>query len=151
MQESSYGALVRAAVDKLSANQLADGAGLLMQAGVAAFRKSGIERIGDDKFYEHVYDALKNVVSGDFKAAGLLLRRASYVIYLRSAEWKAIRQQALDLAGHKCKTCGTSERLSVHHVRYSCLFYENLRRGDCEVLCTPCHDKLHDRNRHLKG
>jgi hypothetical protein len=68
-------------------------------------------------------------------------RRESYATYLRSPEWKARRQQALERAGHRCQICNRSDRLEVHHRSYRNIFNES--PDDLTVLCARCHRKFH--------
>lgn len=54
-----------------------------------------------------------------------------------------------DDGGHRCQTCGSTERLQVHHRTY-------LRRGremsrDLMVLCEPCHKLFHENSRLSDG
>jgi len=69
----------------------------------------------------------------------------NYSSYLRSRHWKNFRGYILTL--HKrCKICGTTENLEVHHKWYgtrkkSVLYQES--DDDVAVLCKKCHDLYH--------
>lgn len=70
------------------------------------------------------------------------LRAMPYGDYLRTPEWRERRQNAIDLAGGRCRLCNTDERLHVHHRTYE-------RRGcehpdDLTVLCEDCHALFHE-------
>lgn len=67
-----------------------------------------------------------------------------YVAYLQSDEWKRIRAEALERAGHRCEfrfgrddCCGETEGLQVHHKRYGTFGFE--RPDDLQVLCRRHH------------
>lgn len=65
----------------------------------------------------------------------------SYQAYLASPEWKHLRAQARQRAGHQCEHCGGSPD-HVHHVRYP----KNLKDDVLEnliVVCESCHMKHH--------
>ena len=48
-----------------------------------------------------------------------------YQGYMKSPAWKARREQALFLAGHRCSQCNNyGEGLDVHHLRYTSLGHE---------------------------
>jgi 5-methylcytosine-specific restriction endonuclease McrA len=67
-----------------------------------------------------------------------------YEQYLRSAQWKARRAQALDRAGDCCQKCGVSKwsrQLEVHHLTYARLGEELPQ--DLIVLCSECHSSTH--------
>jgi len=68
-----------------------------------------------------------------------------YLAYLQSPEWRAIRQRVLDRDDHKCRTCGSTKILQVHHLTYKRLFHERL--SDLVTLCKQCHMALHKRKR----
>ena len=65
----------------------------------------------------------------------------NYESYLTSSWWKGRRLQALGLAGSRCKNCGATEDLQVHHLNYDHLGAE--LDSDLEVLCEPCHKGKH--------
>ena len=68
-------------------------------------------------------------------------RPASYPAYMLSSQWRALRTQALERDGGRCRLCDSSEDLDVHHRRYP-------RGGrwelDCldalTTLCRTCHE-----------
>lgn len=68
---------------------------------------------------------------------------SKYNKYMKSKEWFAKRQEALDAAGNQCYRCNSVLNLRVHHTTYERLGYEYL--GDLEVLCEGCHKMLHPR------
>jgi 5-methylcytosine-specific restriction endonuclease McrA len=76
-------------------------------------------------------------------------RRKAYEQYIsHSKVWKSKRKQAFKLYGRKCDTCGAKKNLHVHHKTYANLFNEKME--DLQILCEPCHMKLHDRESKFK-
>lgn len=62
-----------------------------------------------------------------------------YTQYLRSAQWKLKRLDALQHAGYRCARCHSGMNLEVHHHHYTTLGRE--RVTDLEVLCALCHPR----------
>ena len=67
-----------------------------------------------------------------------------YDNYLRSEKWKNIRNQVLERDKYKCKICGTTEKLRVHHKNYENIYQEENALCDLVTLCENCHKELHD-------
>jgi hypothetical protein len=63
-----------------------------------------------------------------------------YVLYLRSAEWKAKRAAVLK-RDKKCRSCGSTRKLQVHHLTYERIYRERLT--DLTTLCEGCHRRVH--------
>jgi 5-methylcytosine-specific restriction endonuclease McrA len=74
----------------------------------------------------------------------------TYTQLLLSPEWKEKRLGILERDGHKCKNCGATEALQVHHRQY----HINLSTGEklppwqynsryLISLCTDCHKTGH--------
>ncbi len=64
-----------------------------------------------------------------------------YADYLKTPEWRSIRNRALIGAGNRCQLCGSRKNLNAHHNNYQ-------RRGDelledLTVLCRRCHQEHH--------
>lgn len=67
-----------------------------------------------------------------------------YRAYLRSPRWRIIRWLRKRIDGNRCRTCGETKRLEVHHSEYT-------HRGkswwgelmDVITLCDECHEKIH--------
>lgn len=60
--------------------------------------------------------------------------------YYQSDEWKARRDECLDLAFHVCYLCrGLAEQ--AHHLTYERL--GNERQEDLMALCRRCHEAVH--------
>lgn len=61
--------------------------------------------------------------------------------------WPTARARALELAGHACARCGTTEGLQVHHVEpahgnraWGCVHHQ----ANLVVLCGRCHVGEHE-------
>lgn len=72
--------------------------------------------------------------------------RAKYLEYLASDEWKKRRQRAIKRDGGKCRCCGSTTRLTVHHLHYDNLYCERTR--DLVTLCWECHQDIHRKETH---
>jgi hypothetical protein len=61
--------------------------------------------------------------------------------FLRSPEWREMRQRVLNRAGNRCEACLTAPARDVHHVSY--------RHGklppawELRAICRECHEQLH--------
>ena len=64
--------------------------------------------------------------------------------YIRSPQWKALRQRRLVLANNTCeyKGCKQTKYLNCHHVTYDRLQQEDIE--DLRILCRDCHQRQHD-------
>ncbi len=72
--------------------------------------------------------------------------RADRAVYYRTDWWRAIKGQALEMAGRSCALCGSLLNLHVHHKpqAYKRLFREHPVR-DLTILCRTCHKRHHRR------
>lgn len=63
--------------------------------------------------------------------------------YWRSAEWKRKRQQRLEIDKHRCRICGATEKLTVHHLpqSYELIPNESIE-DDLVTVCRRCHDEI---------
>ena len=65
----------------------------------------------------------------------------TYAEYLRHPRFREVRQQAMEMAGWRCRRCG-ARATQVHHLRYprwgTFDVVENL-----EPICQPCHAAEH--------
>lgn len=60
-----------------------------------------------------------------------------YTRYLRSDEWRELKRKVLQRDGYKCRNCGSSVGLQVHHKSYDRFGGESL--DDLITLCVVCH------------
>lgn len=61
--------------------------------------------------------------------------------YYESPHWLRLRFDTIAKAGCKCKYCGKSNSLEVHHKVYTHL--GNEKPEELEVVCTDCHNDIH--------
>ena len=69
--------------------------------------------------------------------------------YYRSEEWKRIRELRKNYDGYKCRNCGSTVNLQVHHKNYSFQGREDVK-GDLTTLCGACHEKITLMNRNKR-
>jgi len=69
-----------------------------------------------------------------------------YDKYLESDKWKRIRQQRINHDGGRCKNCGSTVNLQVHHKEYDSYGDENIKEH-LVTLCSDCHRKVTEINR----
>lgn len=63
-------------------------------------------------------------------------------VYLKSDDWKVLRDSKIATTGTRCCLCCTiCETVDVHHVKYKSLY--DVKHHDLRILCRPCHDKVH--------
>lgn len=65
-----------------------------------------------------------------------------YDDYLRSDEWRKLRQQVIDRDGGECVICGNRDNLHVHHLNYKEGIDED--GANLVTLCQECHHKVHE-------
>jgi 5-methylcytosine-specific restriction endonuclease McrA len=71
----------------------------------------------------------------------LELRSMPYPDYLKTDEWKEVRQEVLRRAKNRCQVCNADYSLHVHHRTYENRGDEDV--SDLTVLCSDCHDVFH--------
>jgi 5-methylcytosine-specific restriction endonuclease McrA len=64
-----------------------------------------------------------------------------YSAYLKSDDWKELRQRTIAERGAKCELCGSTTVLHVHHKSYK--HYKRPKDSNLQVVCQPCHQTLH--------
>jgi len=68
----------------------------------------------------------------------------------RAVPWQVKRQQRLAIDGYRCRTCGATSSLTVHHVSYERFGDEPM--DDLLTLCAACHRAIEDsKQRQGKG
>lgn len=72
------------------------------------------------------------------------MRYNNYADRLASPAWREFSQKLRQLGGSTCTMCGASDRIQVHHMRYTRLGTMQEWK-DCCLLCDPCHDAYHAR------
>jgi 5-methylcytosine-specific restriction endonuclease McrA len=73
-----------------------------------------------------------------------VVTKEEYASYLKSPEWKARREAALEAALWACQVCNRDSALQVHHRCYERVGEE--RQEDLIVLCDDCHGLFHRRS-----
>lgn len=76
------------------------------------------------------------------KKEELVRRRIEYEAYLRSPEWRAIRQTVMERDGGIYQGCHDAKATDVHHLTYRHIFKE--LAFELIAVCRPCHDKAHE-------
>lgn len=64
-----------------------------------------------------------------------------YWEYIKTAHWQAIRAQAVERDGNRCRVCNSPDNLNVHHRSYERLGQE--LPDDLTTLCQSCHEMFH--------
>ncbi len=73
------------------------------------------------------------------------VRQRRYDKFMASVEWWIIRDAKLSIAGYRCEECNAEGPiLDVHHLTYD-RFGGDERMTDLQVLCRPCHNRVHGR------
>ena len=72
-------------------------------------------------------------------------RTVFYSQYLKSPEWKQLRERKIVATARRCQVCNSLQGLDVHHRTYSRLGRE--WDSDLTVLCRRCHAIYHATNR----
>lgn len=68
-------------------------------------------------------------------------RRQLYDNYLKSPQWKSLREQVKRRCGGTCEDCGYRPMEEVHHLNYDSFGNEKLE--DLLGLCSVCHLSRH--------
>lgn len=67
--------------------------------------------------------------------------KSKYEIYLGSEQFADLRQKVFRRDHNKCRACGSTENLQVHHLSYRNIYHEEL--DDLVCLCRNCHAAFH--------
>ena len=69
--------------------------------------------------------------------------------YINGEEWQRVKKQRLEYDGYKCKNCGSTKNLQVHHKEYTFEGKEDAKLN-LITLCNDCHYKITMVNRRKK-
>jgi 5-methylcytosine-specific restriction endonuclease McrA len=105
---------------------------------------SKTEPISRSDAYAKYLVARRNAEANPKQKTSKGCKKIDYQAYLRSANWKAIRERSLRRANHKCELCGSNASLQVHHKTYKRLGRERMK--DLQVLCDGCHRNTHEQD-----
>ena len=62
--------------------------------------------------------------------------------YMNSEAWYSKKRQVYSRDNHRCRLCGSTQSLSVHHLRgYNLIPHEPI--SNLVLLCQACHDHQH--------
>lgn len=81
-----------------------------------------------------------DIIQGQFKN----FRRSKYYkyhLYLKSPEWKIIRDQVMLRDNGTCVRCKSRAAEEIHHKHYDTIYKETL--DDLESVCSNCHRDIH--------
>lgn len=65
-----------------------------------------------------------------------------YDSYMQSDEWSKKREERLRLDSYRCRVCGSTSDLDVHHLTYQRFGNEDI--NDLVTLCRNCHQEQHE-------
>lgn len=65
----------------------------------------------------------------------------SYLAYIRSPQWKRVREEHLERRDRWCEICRKDKATQVHHWTYAHLGYEYPQ--DLCAVCLTCHHHIH--------
>jgi hypothetical protein len=68
-------------------------------------------------------------------------RTERYQAYLKTPDWRRIRDQVIERAGGLCEGCREATATEVHHLTYRHVFAEFL--FELVALCRDCHQRVH--------
>lgn len=77
--------------------------------------------------------------------------KEKYHKYLKSDEWKSKKDTLISQRGLKCERCDknlVNFTFDIHHLTYKNIFNEQLE--DLQILCRPCHERVHNLDRAYK-
>ena len=67
--------------------------------------------------------------------------KSKYELYLESEQFCDLRKKVFRRDQNKCRACGSTESLQVHHLSYMNIYHEEL--DDLVCLCRTCHAAFH--------
>ena len=73
-----------------------------------------------------------------------------YSDYLKSNHWKTLRSSLKKMKSfNKCKFCGSTKDIDLHHKHYRLLFCPASERYSLIALCRKCHHSVHSLSKEL--
>ena len=74
----------------------------------------------------------------------------TYSDYLKTSEWRKVRDARKKLDSYRCVCCGSSARVEVHHVSYPKNWFDT-KTDDLRTLCKECHLTTHRIIEHIQS
>lgn len=71
------------------------------------------------------------------------MNKQEYHEYLKSYQWKTIRETVKNRDGYRCRVCNSGLNLTVHHRSYEHIGNEKRHMSDLITLCDRCHATFH--------
>jgi 5-methylcytosine-specific restriction endonuclease McrA len=68
----------------------------------------------------------------------------------REREWQKVRKAVLVRDGYRCRSCGTPEKVDVHHIRFRSMGGADTSENLC-ALCRICHLEMHAYRMYAEG
>lgn len=65
-------------------------------------------------------------------------------------KWLAVRKVVLERDRYRCRSCGTPEKVDVHHIRFRSRGGADTPQNLC-ALCRPCHCEMHAYRLYVEG
>lgn len=60
----------------------------------------------------------------------------------KERQWQMVRQAVLVRDRYRCRSCGTPEKVDVHHIRFRSRGGED-STTNCAAMCRVCHAEIH--------
>jgi len=76
-------------------------------------------------------------------------RKTIYKNYLKSDEWKKLKQETIDRDGGRCRKCHGCYCQEVHHIKYPKDFKDDCLENVISV-CSKCHKEIHGIKRQVE-
>ena len=77
------------------------------------------------------------------------MNKAEYKKLLQDPRWKAKRLEIIERDGNKCRKCGSSYKLHVHHEFYDDVNPWEYKNEYLTTLCANCHKQHHKQNKNV--
>ena len=66
----------------------------------------------------------------------------NYSEYLKSDEWKELKNKCLEKYGNVCSFCGINKGIQVHHTTYDRKNWSNQKVNNLYPVCERCHGEI---------
>lgn len=72
------------------------------------------------------------------------IKQMPYKDFLLTTYWRGVSLAVRRLSGNVCSSCGSTDRLDVHHLTYKHHGDEVHHLADLSCVCRSCHNSIHD-------